>query len=808
MSIIFLCIFLALVGYLGYIRASLNAITISLAVYLVFLTILGSPGLGTFILWLIYAAVFIPLNVEVIRLPYITRPLFEYARKLLPTLSETEAQALESGTVNWDGELFSGRPNWDLFLKSSAPKIKKEEKEFIDNQVEELCKNLDNWEITHTLFNIPKKIIDYIGKHKFMGFIIPKKYGGLEMTACAQSEVLIKVGSRSPDTALALIGVPNSIGPGELIEKYGTKEQKEHYLPRLADGREIPCFALTGPFAGSDASGMPDNGIIEEAEIKGKKVLGIRLTFKKRYITLAPISTLIALSFKLFDPNNLIGDRNEYGITVALVPTNLDGIQIGRRHLPLHQAFPNGPIEGKDVFIPLDSIIGGKEMAGQGWRMLMECLAVGRAISIPTGGVTTCKVATYTSALYSKIRTQFRIPIGNFEGVKEKLAELAGYTLMADATLKFTLAAVDRGEKPAVPSAISKYHLTQLSRACIINAMDIHGGKGIIMGPNNYLARMYEGNPVPVTVEGANVLTRNMIIFGQGGVRCHPYILKEIRAIEANDLTEFDRHLLSHAGFIISNAIRSFLLAITSGKLQIMPTQVAKTTQHYQRLTRLSSSFAFVADVTMSLLGGKLKFKESLSARLGDTLSMLYMGSAILKKYEDDGQPNYMLPTVSWAMQHVTFEAQAALDGVLRNYPQRWIGLLLRFLVFPLGLRYKQPNDKLRHQVADDLLNSEEIRQYLAQGIYMTDSGDNVYAKLKKTAALADATRVLEQKVHEAKRQGKIGGHYFDDVIGQAKAAKIITAAEEKKLLATYEAVLEIINVDDFDPKELATKVG
>lgn len=808
MGIVLFLVLIVLVSYLAYNRSSALIITVSCLVYLVMVTVLGGTGFfGTIFLWLLFAAVLIPLNVSDIRMAYVVKPLYHYAKNKLPTLSDTEEEALQTGTSNWDGELFSGNPNWASFLALSKASLSDEEKEFIDTKVEELAGMVDPWEVNHEKFEVPKNILDYIKKHGFLGFGIPKKYGGLEFSDFAHSQVLIKIGSRQTDVNLH-ISVPNSLGPAELIHKYGTDEQKKHYLPRLAKGIDMPCFALTAPLAGSDASGMIDRGIVEKGMFDGKEIIGIRLNFSKRYITLAPITTLVGLAFKLYDPDHLMGDKDEYGITCALIPDKVKGLKFGRRHCPIHQAFSNGPISGKDVFIPLDYIIGGPKMAGKGWRMLMECLAVGRAISIPTGAIAVAKSMNHATALYSKIRRAFRVPIGNFEGIQEKLAENAGLTYISDSLRLFTMAGIDRGEKPAVPSAISKCHATEMSRRIITNAIDVHGGKGIMMGPNNYVARAYEGACVGVTVEGSNILTRNMIIFGQGGIRCHPYLLKEMLALRADNTGEFEPLIMGHIGFTISNAVRSFILGLTDGYFAHIPAEVSATKRYFQQLTRMTAAFAFLADTSMILMGGKLKFKESLSARLGDGLSMLYMLSAVLKRHQDEGQPAHMLPVVEWSCQYLLAEAQKALDGVIVNFPIKPMSWLMRIIVFPMGRCYREPADELRHKVANLMLNSQDVREHLAKGIYSSEVGGNFIHKLENTVKQLDACLEIENRILKAQKDKVIFGYDFPECIKAAKKEGIITTAEEKQMTAAYNAMMDIINVDDFDAKELSKKAS
>src|SRR5579885_1208558 len=564
----------------------------------------------------------LPLNLQPLRRALFSKPLLKIFRRVLPKLSETEQVALDAGTVGFEGELFAGKPDWSKLLSQPKPQLSAEEQTFLGGPCEQLCRMVDDWQITHELADLPPEVWEFVKHEKFFGMIIPKRYGGLEFSALAHSSVLQKLSSIST-TLASTVSVPNSLGPAELLLSYGSEEQKNFYLPRLADGREIPCFALTGPYAGSDATSIPDFGVVCKQMVNGGNVLGVRLTFDKRYITLAPVATVVGLAFRLYDPDKLLGEATDLGITLALVPRETRGLEIGRRHLPLNIPFQNGPVRGKDVFVPLSQLIGGPDMAGHGWRMLVECLSVGRAISLPsntTGGV---RMAAIVTGAYARLRKQFGIAIGRFEGVEEALARIGGYAYLMTALSRATAAAVDRGEKPAVPSAIAKYHCTELAREVAREAMDVHGGKGVQLGPKNYLGRGWKGAPIAVTVEGANILTRSMMIFGQGAIRCHPYVLKELEATRIADYRErliaFDRVLFQHIGFAISNAARSFVLGLTHARIGAVPGD-KYTRRFYRKLNRYAAALALVADSAMLLLGGKLKFKEKISARLGDVL--------------------------------------------------------------------------------------------------------------------------------------------------------------------------------------------
>src|SRR6185437_15893188 len=667
-------------------------------------------------LWLLLVSLWL-LNVRPLRKAVITRPFMKAYLKLLPPMSQTEREALEAGTVWWDGELFTGAPKWSKLLAAKPPQLSAEEQQFLEGPCEELCRMLDDWHITHELGDMPPHVWDYLKSQGFFAMIIPKKYGGLEFSAYAHSCVLAKIASRSA-TASSTVAVPNSLGPAELLNHYGTEEQKNYYLPRLARGEEIPCFALTGPRAGSDAASIPDTGIVCRGTWQGREIVGIRLNFSKRYITLAPVATVIGLAFRLFDPDGLLRreapagapsdrasrDPGDIGITCALIPRGTAGISVGRRHFPLNIPFQNGPIQGKDVFVPLDFIIGGPRTAGQGWRMLVEQLSVGRCISLPSNATGGAKAAVWATGAYARIRRQFSASISRFEGVQSILARMVGLTYIMDAARSVTAGAIDGGEKPSVPSAMLKYHVTEMGRQVANDAMDVHGGKAICIGPRNYLARGCESVPIAITVEGANVLTRSLIIFGQGAVRCHPFVLREMNSARDPDrrrgLDEFDAALFGHMGFAISNAVRSFIMAQTLARFERAPDRGA-TRRYYQHVVRFSSSFAFAVDVAMLTLGGYLKKKESLSARLGDVLSSLYLASMVLKHYNDEDQPPDDLPIVEWACRHLLYHAQEQLHGFLRNFPNRLLAATMRLFIFPRGLTYFAPADRLGRRVAE-----------------------------------------------------------------------------------------------------------
>jgi acyl-CoA dehydrogenase len=728
-------------------------------------------------------------------------------RKILPQVSQTEQEALDAGTVWWDGELFTGHPNWEKLLAYAKPGLTAEEQSFLDNETEQLCAMIDDWDVTHVRQDLPPEVWQFIKDKGFFGMIIPKEYGGLQFSALAHSAVVAKLASRSA-TGTVTVMVPNSLGPAELLLHYGTQGQKDQYLQRLAKGLEIPCFALTGPFAGSDAGAIPDTGVVCYGEFDGQKnVLGLRMNWEKRYITLAPVATLLGIAFKLYDPDHLLGPDEARGITLALIPTNTPGVQTGRRHFPLNSAFQNGPTQGKDVFIPLEYIIGGVDRIGQGWRMLMECLAAGRSISLPASATGSAKLSARTSGAYGRVRKQFKMPVGKFEGVEEALARIGGNVYMLDATRVLTASAVDLGEKPSVISAIAKFHCTERSRSVIIDAMDVHGGKGICMGPDNYMARTYQQIPIGITVEGANILTRSLIIFGQGAVRAHPYVLKEIKAAHNPDkkqaLLDFDAALWGHVSFSLSNAVRALVFGITGGRGVHAPTE-EPTRRYYQQLTRYSSAFAFAADVSMLILGGSLKRKEKISARLGDVLSNMYLCSATLKRFQDDGRPAADLPLLHWAMQDGLHRIEEAFDGVLQNFPNRFAAWVLRRLIFPLGRCAMPPSDHLGHQVASLLLQPGEARDRLTSGMFISKDEKDAVGALEAALLSTLQCEPLQATIAKARKEGKIKSRDEQEQLLEAAQQGIVTVEQLSLLQRDYALRRKVIMVNDFASEQLA----
>jgi len=754
---------------------------------------------------LLVALIAVPLLIPAIRKPLITAPLLTFYRKILPPLSQTERIALESGSVGFEGELFSGDPDWEQLLAQPRAVLTAEEQAFLDGPVEELCKQINDWEITHELADLPASMWDYIKKNKFFGMIIPKEFGGLGFSALAHHKVIQKIASMS-SVVSSTVGVPNSLGPGELLVHYGTQEQKDYYLPRLADGLEVPCFGLTGPFAGSDATSIPDYGIVRQGEWGGAQVLGLKLTFDKRYITLAPVATLIGLAFRMYDPDHLIGDIEDIGITIALLPRDTDGVDIGRRHFPLNSPFQNGPIHGREVFIPMSQLLGGEDYAGKGWLMLNEQLSIGRSITLPSTASGGSKMGAIATGAYARIRKQFGLSIGRFEGVEEALARIAGKTYAISALSQATAMAVDRGETPAVPSAIAKYHCTTMGREVSSDVMDVLGGKGIILGPRNFAGRSWQAAPIAITVEGANIMTRSLLIFGQGAILCHPWVLKEMKAAQNPDskagLEEFDRNLFGHIGFAISNAVRSFWFGLTGAQVGAAPGD-DYTRRYFRKMDRYSANLALVADVSMLMLGGKLKFKESLSGRLGDVLSNLYITSAMLKRYHDEGAPAGDQPLLAWAFHDAIHKTELAMSAALRNFPIRPVGWLLWVLVFPWGRRAQAPSDRLGHRAAALLMAPNDARDRLADGVFTTPGEHNPAGRINSYLAKAILAEPVERKFQKALKNSDIEALDFSTQLDEGVKEGWITADERKQLEELRVLTLDTIMVDDFDTEEL-----
>ena len=725
----------------------------------------------------------------------ITKPIFSWARGVLPSMSDTEREALEAGDVWWDADLFTGNPDWAKLLSNPPATLTEEEKAFLNGPVDELCAMLDDWKINWEWRDLPPEVWDYIKQKKFFGMIIPKEFGGLGFSPYAHSEVVRKISTRSLAAAVTVM-VPNSLGPGELLMRFGTKEQQDRWLPRLADGRDIPCFGLTSPEAGSDAASMIDNGVICKGTFEGQEVLGLKLNWHKRYITLGPVATLLGLAFKAYDPDHLVGPQDELGITVALIPTHLAGVSIGQRHLPSMQVFQNGPNWGKDVFIPLDYIIGGKERLGQGWKMLMTALAAGRGISLPSLSAAGAAFAARTTGAYARIREQFGISISKFEGIEEPLARIAATAYQLDAARRLTCAALNQGHHPAVISGIMKLHATERMRIAIDDAMDIHGGKAVIDGPQNYLGTYYRSVPVGITVEGANILTRNLIVFGQGAIRAHPYLLDEMNALRDDDhargLDAFDKAFWAHVGHTFTTLFRAWGRSWSFGLFAPAP-DAGDATPFFRQLSRYSSAFALCADMALLTLGGALKRKEMLSARFGDVLSELYLLSAALKRWEEEGRQKEDFAALAYCMAAGVRTIENRLAEICANMPNRFVGWLLKFIVQPFGARVLGPSDRVVQACAQLIVEPSAARDRLTADLSHVDD-DGGRARLEKAFLLVTGTEEIAKRMHAA--------HLRDPA--EAVKKGIITQSEADRLAAAHEAVAKVIEVDDFAPEALS----
>ncbi|WP_437344521.1 acyl-CoA dehydrogenase [Pandoraea communis] len=762
---------------------------------------------ATVVLAIVFVLPALILSIGPWRRAWVTAPMLAKFRTIMPEMSETEKDAIEAGTVWWDADLFSGRPDWQKFMALPAPTLSAEEQAFMAHEVEHLCDLSNDWESTQVWQDLPPKAWQYAKDAGFLGMIIPKRYGGLEFSAYAHSQVVMKLASRCSAAAVSVM-VPNSLGPAELLLHYGTEAQKNYYLPRLAKGEEIPCFALTSPYAGSDAAAIPDVGVVCRSVHDGRETLGFRVTWNKRYITLGPIATVLGLAFRALDPDHLLGNDDEPGITCALIPTNHPGVVIGRRHWPLNAVFQNGPNSGKDVFIPLDWVIGGQAQVGKGWRMLMECLAAGRAISLPSSNVGYSKIAVRATGAYAAVRRQFRTPIGKFEGVQEALARMAGNLYAMDAARRMAALAVDLGEKPSVISAIAKYHVTERARKVVNDGMDVVAGKGICMGPNNFLARAYQQIPVSITVEGANIMTRCLMIFGQGAIRCHPYVLKELAAAQTADhataTRAFDDALFGHLTFVTSNIARGALHGITHARFSAVPSSAAPELHPYYRAAnRMSTLLAIASDVSMAVLGGSLKRRESITGRLGDILSQLFLLTATLKRFEDEGRPEADLPLVHWAAQDALWQAREAFEGVLANYPSGVVAWWMHWKLAPLGLPYAKPSDALAAQVAELMQTPGDARERLIAGSYSPRVEIDGLAYGEIVFQMTPQVTTIEQRLRVAIKEGRLSAMpqslpEFTAWVDHAATLQLVSDDERRVLTQYADYAARAVAVDDF----------
>ncbi|MBP6986541.1 MAG: acyl-CoA dehydrogenase [Alphaproteobacteria bacterium] len=790
---------LILAGTLLYHRSSFWIWLATCAAYLIFITFLFPiNAVMMVILWLTIVGGLCIFGIPSLRQKLITSMIFDFAKKQLPTITSSEYEALKAGTITWDGELFSGKPDWNKLFAYEAAKLSEEEQKFMDGPVHTLANhNFSTWDMWHKDLTYNPELTKKAQKLALFGMNLPEKYGGKNFSVTAIWQIILYL-ENSLGPLGTWIGISNSIGAGELIERFGSEEQKDKYLPRLAKGDEIPCFALTSPIAGSDATAIEDHGIVCQGTFEGKETLGIRLNFEKRYITLGCDATLISLAFKLYDPDHLIGSKEDVGLTVALVPSKLSGITKGRRHYPTGLPFPNGPLQGKDVFIPLEYVLGGQAGLGKGWTALTQSLATGRATSLPTLAISAMKENFYATTLYATIRKQFGLTIGSFESVQEKLAELAGYTYMSDALRLLTFSQIAAKERPAIPAALSKYITTELARKCTILAMDIQAGKAVMHGPNNLAAQSYQSAPVAITVEGSNTMTRGLIIFGQGAIRCHPYILTLMAALEQEDKETFDKNIVKAINFTLSNHVRSLFLALTQGFFTKLPPHDHSMTPYLRKMNRISASFAFLADMAMITLGGKLKRMESLSGRFADIFTMLYMGSACIKHFKDQEYAKELLPVVEWSLQWALYEAEQKLSEIIDNTKNPWIRFWYRMFVFPLGRKYKKPNDHLSLGVAKATQSSRSLRENLASGIHFEP-----LLFLEETLELAEKTEDIHHRLRNALKTGTLKGYTYKERIADAFDKKIITPEEENLLQDYYTKLMKVINVDDFSLEEL-----
>lgn len=802
--LIFLCGLFALMFAIARSFASFQAAALATGSFLVIFTLFGGFSLfWGLVLWSLYLCLSVFFGTRNLRLTYLTKPLLKRIKAILPPMSQTECDAIEAGSVWWESELFCGSPDWQKLHSYPTVQLSDEEQAFIDGPVNQLCAMIDDWDITHKRLDLPQEMWTFLKQHGFFGMIIPKKYGGLELSAYGHSAVVMKLSGRSTSVGVTVM-VPNSLGPAELLLHYGTEEQKDYYLPRLASGVDMPCSALTGPDAGS----IPDTGIVCEGEFEGKQVLGLKLNWEKRYITLGPVATVLGLAFKVYDPDGLLGGEVELGITCALIPTNSAGITIGNRHFPMNAAFMNGPNSGKDVFIPMDYLIGGVDNIGKGWRMLVESLSAGGGISLPAVGVAAGKTAARFTGAYAHIRKQFNTSIGKFEGVEEALARIGGMSYMMEAGRLLTLSALDNGVKPSVITAILKHYNAEMMRQVLNDAMDVHGGRGICMGPGNYLAHSYQSIPVGITVEGTNILTRTMIIFGQGAIRCHPYLVAEMKAVTLDDedagVQAFDTALTGHAAYFVTNLCRAFVYAITASHLAQSPVS-GRMGAYYKRLSQMSAAFAVTSDLALMILGGSFKHKEKLSGRFADALGYLYYASAVLKKFEADGAQKADIPLVEWSAKHCLYQIQIALDDVLRNFPIKSLGILVRMIIFPLGLSLRQPNDALGHRVASLLIRPGEARDRLTHGIYISQDENDITGCLEDALAKVLLAAPIERRLkaaHQVKPDLQSYPQWVDDMV----KVDVISHAESEILLSAQTATRNVIMVDDFTTEELLSR--
>jgi len=762
------------------------------------------------ILVLLPAIIMLALSWEPLRKAVFTKPIYGAVKSILPRVSRTEQEALDAGTVGWDAELFSGRPDWTKLNSIRPLTLSAEEQAFLDGPTNVVCGMIDDWDTRHNRADLSPEVWQYLKDNGFLGMLIGKEHGGLGFTAQAQSMIVSKIASRSVAAGITVM-VPNSLGPGELLEKYGTHEQKEKYLGRLAKGLEVPCFALTGVHSGSDAGGMRDIGVVTKGLYQGKEVLGVTLSWDKRYITLAPVATLVGLAFILTDPDNHLGRGDKIGITLALVPSDHPGVKIGRRHFPAGQAFMNGPTSGTDVFIPMEFLIGGTDYAGQGWRMLMECLSTGRAISLPAIGSISIKQALRVSSAYARVRRQFGIPVGLMEGVAEPLGRMVKNAYTFEAARRLTASMVDEGQRPAVISALLKYRTTEAMRDSIDDAFDVHGGRAIQDGPTNYLFGGYMATPVAITVEGANILTRTLMTFAQGVLRAHPFLYKEIQAAQNPDrkegLDQFDVAFGGHTSFMLRNIAASFVHGVTGAAFASSPVD-GEMAHWYRQLHRYSQAFALTADWTTVFLGGQLKRKQALSGRMADLLSDLYLMSAVLKRFDEEGRIAEDKPLVDAIMADLIASMQRTFGEVFANFPNGLMANAMRVLCFPLGRHARPATDRVNYRFVRAVLRPGAFRDRLTTGTYVSMDPDDVTGVLEDALIKVTEAEEIETKFVKAARKGVIERRLDRDAIADAVAAGVLNDNEAGIMRAADEATDRVVKVDDFAPDALAMELG
>ena len=770
----------------------------------------ASVGFGVIVL---LAGLFVVVPTP-LRRHLLSRPLLGWVRGMLPTLSDTEKQALNAGNVDWDGELFSGKPHWKTLLGYEHPKLSDDEQAFLDGPVNELCNMLDDWAICNEHYDLPQQAWDFIREKGFFGLMISKEYGGLGFSDMAHSEIVMKLASRGVSGAVTVM-VPNSLGPGELLTYYGTEDQKNYYLPRLARGEEIPCFALTSPIAGSDAGAIPDYGVISRGCWNGQEVLGMKVTWNKRYITLAPVATLVGLAIKVYDPDNLLGGGHDLGVTAVMIPSDAEGVNNGPRHLPMNSVFMNGPTWGDEVFIPLEQVIGGREMVGQGWRMLLEVLSIGRSISLPALGTSGGKMASLTTGSYASLREQFGRSISEFEGVQEALEPVAGYTWMMDSARIFTAGMLDRGVKPSVPSALLKYRNTDLMRKAVTHAMDVVAGRAVIRGPRNFLARIYQSIPIAITVEGANILTRSLMVFGQGAIRCHPYMVQEIEAAELenveNGVRRFDGVFFSHVAHTTRNVLRSLVLGSTGGLTERVPGK-GNVKRYYRQLSRFSAAFAVLTDLSLLTLGGSLKGRQRFTGRMTDCLVGLYYASASIKQWHEEGYPEHMRDLVEWSLQRSLCDIQTALYEAVTNFPVKPLRWPLRVMVFPAGVRERRPDDELGQRVALSIVQPGPVRDRITRGVYVDDDPADAIGRIQNAVRIARATAPIRERINEAIRNAEpeetreiemLLGHQREEILDWAQERNLIDDSERWEVSKAMAALYDAIRVDAFSAESI-----